>query len=654
MGWFKKDKDEELEEKQNPNSEEEEIHVAGVIENKVESEGGVREKIKTNWSDEYLCLKGLQWDMSQAPRSADKKSKRYNIVLNVCLPTIMNIVDALTASTPEADVSGRDASDKQTALKLSDLISFIFYRNVFEKQWRDIVMQGVHYGPFIASVEWDPDFMGGSGPSRWVGEVSTKCVKKDEIFFDPAIIDLEENLQDCRYIQQRYRKYLSYIKNRWDNGKYAVADVIEDTDVEEGVVSKRATVIKQWERGTPAFISEEDKEKYLDKAAKATDSYKKKMYEDMATGELEGIHCSYSVGTVFLEYNPYVYEDGLYPFAYAVLYQDEKNPYGYGEMRNIVPIQVAYNFCAEIEMASAAVEGLGGGYYNKGSISKPQHDEMMDTAYVHGAWHEVMSKDGMKSKEGTQTPQSLVLFKDFLKQNIDTVTQNTAIQQGVSPGANVPFASIKELGTRADVRNKGKMNIIERLMKQYMPLIISRIGQFYDDEREYRIRGNKSMAIKTVIYDGIQQLIELEDPQKQLAGMIEILEQMKNMDPNSADEYGSFSNKEMKKTWIRNEDEKGEPDYVAKEEEYIADYDVKVKLSDERPTSRNYYEQVAMQMFGIALGPKAFWSTLDSGKFPPVDEILQELKELQQQSEQTTQTPPQTSTPQSGGGNGGE
>jgi hypothetical protein len=630
MGWLKK-KEEKPESNLPEMTDEQRAYVAQVLIDKMASEGGYRQTAENYWSDEYLCLKGDQWDTTLAPRDAKKKSKRPNIVLNVSLPTIMNIVDALTASTPQADVTGREKSDKEVALKISDIISFVFDRNVFDKQWRDIVMQGVHYGPFIGYVPWDPEFMGGAGPNRWVGEIRTLCQKKDEIYFDPAIKDLEENLQDCRFIHQRYPKNLDYIKDRWENGKYVTAELLDDEDEEAGgqFDYQRATVICSWHRGVPLYISEQDKERFKKKATEAKDEYAKTMYEDMANGTLKGVHCAYTAGNVFLEYVPYVYEDGLYPFAYAVLYQDEKNPYGYGEMRNILSPQIAYNKCAEIEMAAAAVEGLGGGYYDKGSISKSQMDEINENSCKAGVWHEVNNKDRMQRKEGTQTPQSLVQYKDFLKINIDTISQNTAIMQGVSPGANVPYKSVAELGSRADVRNKGKMNILERFMTQFMRLMISRIAQFYTDEREYRIRGDKSMAIKTLIYDGLRQLLELGDDetakQAQLAGLIQLFETIRNMDPNTADTFGKFSNQQMKHVWMR-DDENGQK----KEEVYIAEFDVKVKITDERPTSRTYYENLALEMFKIgAIGPKAFWETIYNGQLPPPDEITQELKEMQ-------------------------
>jgi hypothetical protein len=170
-------------------------------------------------------------------------------------------------------------------------------------------------------------------------------------------------------------------------------------------------------------------------------------------------------------------------------------------------------------------------------------------------------------------------------------------------------------------------------MTSFVKLMISRIAQFYTDEREYRIRGNKSNAIQKLIYEGIKELVAL-DPKMQLQGMISLIETIKNMNPETADKYGKFKNEELMREWDRED---------GKKERYIPDFDVKVKIMDERPTSRQYYEQIAMQLYGRALGPKAFWSTIMDGKFPSIDEILQELQQMQQaQTQPQQQTQPTT------------
>jgi len=489
-------------------------------------------------------------------------------------------------------------------------------------------LQMVKYGPLIGFVPWDPTFIGGSGPNKWVGEIRVEYIRKEEIFFDPAILDLERHLQDCRFIHLRVRKSLDYFKNRWEErGKYVAEDYTKLTDdipIDEGFEPRQASLIIRFHKGTPKFLSKEDKDRFLEQAEEERRKghiHNAKEFEDKAAGKLNGVHCSYSTQNVFLEYVPYVYDDGLFPIAYAVLYQDEFNPLGFGEIRNIMNPQVMYNKLAEIEMESFAVEGLGGHFVRVGAMSQRQMDEFTLNAYMGGYNQFVNDPLGIKKREGTQTPQGLIMAKDFYKRNVDTISQNSAIMQGESPGANVPYSSIRELGARADVRTKGKIETLKRFMTQIVKLIINRIGQFYTDDRIYRIRGSRGNMIKTLLYEGIEQIMDMPDTQQQLAALIQLFETAKKGDPATVEEYGRVSNAEMKREWS--------PDGGDEKEEYIPDFDIQVKITDERPTNRNYFEQIAMAMYGKAMGPKAFWKTIEDGRFPDIDEILQELKEMQ-------------------------
>jgi len=587
-----------------------------------------REEAEQYWKDEYLAFVGKQWDLSIAPRSNESKKRHPNAINNFILPTIMNIVDGLTVSMPEAIISGRETSDDVAAEKLNDIISFILYKNKFRQEWKSIVLQGIQHGLFIGAVLWDSHWSGGKGPKRWVGDIRVLHQKKEEIFFDPAILDLEVRLQECGYINRKFRKKLTYFKELFpEMGKFVIPgiDIYADDDMqEEGDNPEQATLIENWHKGTPKFVSKYWKERFLEKADEAyakNDTYKAKEYEDMAKGILKGVHCGYIAGEILLDYIPYCYEDGLYPFVYKVLYKDQKNPYGFGEERNIIMPQVLYNAADEIELDAMSREGLGGAYYDKGSISKAQLENIINFGSQSAAWFEVNSKDGIRERTGTNTPQSLLLFKENKKKIIDTTSQNTAIMQGESPGANVPYASISELGARADVRNKGKEEILEDFLIDTVQLMISRAGQFYDHDREYLIRGNKSNAIKTLIYNAIKRITEMQNPQEQILAMQQVVSIIQTMNADNEAKFGTFNNSEIKKTWEREDGQM---------EEYVPEFDLKIKVQDERPTSRRYYEQMAMALFGRAIGVKAFWETINNGKFPPIEEIIKELNEMQQ------------------------
>ena len=596
-------------------------YVTKIINQQTEAEAGKRKEAEDRWDDEYLGFKGDQWDMSIAPRSKDSKSKRPNSVSNFILPTIKNIHDGLTTSVPEGRFEGRRDENDIMADKLTDVVAFVLYNNDYKKQWKDTVLQGLKHGPFIGAVLWDPHMEGGAGPSAWQGEVLVINQKKEEIFFDPAIIDLEERMQECEFINRKRRKKLTWIADRFEKGKHVESDEDFISGMDEGMNAKQASIIENWHKGTPWEIPKYWKDRFTELAEKAKKEeklYKMQDYLDKAEGIFKGVHCCFTAGTVFLEYIPYIFDDGLYPFILRVLYQDERNPLGFGEEANILMPQVMYNKADEIEAEAMTAEGLGGYFAEEGAMSRPQLNEYKRNAHKGGWIQRVLNIDRMKPRVKTNTPQSSLLYKDKKKETMDIITQNTAIRQGISPGANVPNATIRDLGARADIRDKGKLDILDSFLTEMFQRILSRLAQFYDADREYRILGNKSGVVKTLIFEALEKVSQITDPQEKLSAVIELIETMENMNKENTQRFGTFNNTEMFETQKR--------DGIL--EDYVPEYDIKVIVTDEKPTSRQYYEQMAMALLGKGMGPKAFWKTIEDGKFPPTDEILQELQDM--------------------------
>lgn len=565
--------------------------------------------IEDIWEDEFKMFVGDQWNTNFSYRSKKVRQTRPNSVDNFIFQALTNQHASIIGTTPEVSIEPEGDDDKETAEKLTCLCKFNDKRNKFPMLWKKGVLQFLCYGPIIGAVLWDDTWMGGKGPDRWTGDVRIFMINRRNIYFDPAIIDLDERLQECGFTHLRLRKKLKYFKNTWpEKGQYVSIDNNENDMQDEGNDPQQAYLIMSFRRGMPEFMPEKRKQELLEKAARAEaegDEYKAIEYREMAAGNVEGIHVAYTTTDVFLEYTPYIYEDGLYPFVYKTLYYDENSPNGFGEIRNIKVPQVMHNKADEIEIEAMAREGLGGGYYDKGAITPQQIEIIKKNAGKGGYWAEVTSINRMKEREGVRVPSSLIQYKEQKQRMVETISQNTPIQQGMSPGANIPFRTVNELGARSDVKTKGKIEVLEDFLTELNQLRINRFAEFYTEDRYYRIKGDDGKPVS-----------------------------------------GTFNRAEMYKEWNRKEivNELGEVTGY-KQERYIPEFDVSVKINSERPTDRNYYTTTAFEMFGKqAMGINALWYTLEEGKFPTKEDVLQELTENNmgmQIAETLSQMPPE-------------
>lgn len=634
-----------------PRNEPEENDLLVKIDNSQQyAEGGKRSDIETYWEDEYKIYQGggKQWDTTKGKRNLRGKNRNFNSEDNFVFPMICNTL-APFSNAPTMGISGVEERDNETGDILNGLVPFVLSRNKFQDQWDKIVEQLDKYGPAIGYVGYDQHWIGGSGPDKWVGEITTQYVKKDEFFPDTAILDMEERLQECSFINIKKRKKIEWFAEQWDKGQYVTEDTedIPKGQEDEGQDPKQATLIIHYHKGTPAYVSKEWKKIFLEKAAEAEADglpYKAQDYRDMTDGTLKGVHCAYKANNILLDYIPYIYDDGLYPFVYRVLYRDEKQPWGMGEIRNVVIPQILHNKADEIELGAMLSQGIGGAYYNKGSLSNSQRDELLDNLAKPNAWIEVNDSNGIHERKQTTVPASITNYKAEKKNMIDTISGNTAILQGESIGANVPFKTVKELADRADARTRRKAKVMESFMIEFVQLIINRIAQFYTEDRKYRILGqNQTEALQANAYKILQQIAGMPQgtlPEDQMQAMVNLLKDVavKTEKPKSK----IFKRKMLVKTWEREVvyDESGQE--IIKKEEFIPEFDITVKVAEDRPTDRSYYVTLATQLLGKAMGPKCFWKTIDEGKFPPINEILEELDEIQQAQAQAQAQAEQT------------
>lgn len=566
------------------------------------------------WEDNQKMYSGKHWDVSFIARTRNEKKHRANMVKNHIRSTINNMRDTIVLTIPETKVDSLEeefpidqkeqeqflqqqmqmpmitpVSESMTKSVLAERLTCMLKHNdnidkFFPKYRRNILFFLMH-GPIIDEIIWDNDFEGGSGPETWKGDIRTNFIDKEDFFPDPSIIDLENNLQDCGFINIQYWKKLSYIENRWDRGKFVTHDYHEDDKKDAGSEPSNAYVIKSRHRGKPYYMPDKRKQELIDLAniyKNEGDYYRYKKYIAMSKMEIDGIHCCYTAGSILLEYKPYEYEHGLYPLVFRTRFIDEDNQRGCGEIEDLKMPQMAINKAEESMLSALAKQGLGNIFTNIGAMDTTQKRNYIIRNGLGNSVHEVNDIQGIREQSITQIPPVFMQYSQSQEFFMEKSSSVTAIQKGISPGANVPLGTVQELGNRTDLKTKSISRILEEFLKERDILRIKLMSQFYTEDRYYRLKGDGN-KIKT----------------------------------------GKLNRKDMMFTW----DRKDEDGKIYKEW-FVPEFDLKVRVVSEIPHDRDYHINTALAFMDRGLITKEHvWETHEEGKLPSKDVAIKSMKE---------------------------
>jgi len=569
--------------------------------------------IEEIWDDEDKMQKGggLQWSTTLAYRSKKDRNIRPNSEDNFIFNALSIQHANITATDPTMTANGVEDTDIEIAQKITCMSQFNDKRNNFLSMWDKVTMDFISKGPTVVRTYWDNDWMGGVGPRRWVGDIRVKRIKKEDFFPDPAIADLEEDINEGAFVIERLRKKVKWVEQMFPKFQFQISEESLDTsdsndttsvsDMYEGPDPEMTYVYYYEHRGYPEYMPKERSKELLEASKRYMeqgDYYRSQDYKDASKGDLFGVHGAYVCNGKLLEYIPYLAEHGEYSYDYTTEYNDDESPWGFGEVRNTKIPQLLHNKADEIEIDAMGRQGLGGHFFQKGAISRNQLKEIEQKNGKAGMLFELDNINLIKDRNGVSVPASITNYKEHKQRMVETIGSNTPIQQGLSPGSNVAMGTIQELGARSDVRTKKITKKLERLYERVCKKRIALMAQFYTEDRYYRIKGSDGKYISGTINrnEMMLQWIREEIPVTDLMGNPVI-------NPMT-----------------------GQPEVAQRVEYFVPEFDISVTILSDKPTDRNYYTGVAQTMHGLGLMTgEDLWYTLEEGKFPPKEEILKHV-----------------------------
>ena len=412
-------------------------------------------------NEEWWRLRHWDYARKEQEEEAEKRIEpRSAWLFNALANKHADIMD----NFPEANVLPREKNDERAAKALSEIIPVILERNEFEETYSAGGWYKLKNGTCVTGVFWD------GSKDNGLGDISIKNVDIMNLFWEPGVKDIQ----------------------RSKNVFYVSMEDVEDI--------KAAYPDKEIMAGSDISLTQyikSDAEDNTEKVAVVDWYYKKTIVLEDNNGLIKRknvLHyCKFCNGKVLyatenddeLKYTG-LYDHGLYPFVFDVLFPIESSVCGFG-------------YIDVMKDTQAYIDKMQQGILENGlSLAKPRwavRDDVglnendfcdFSKSLVHFSGN--LGEDAFR--QITSTPMAGI-YETILNNKIEELKDtsgNTAAAQGQT--SNVTSASgIASLQEASGKLSRDANRADYRAFKKICYLVIELIRQFYDEPREFRITG---------------------------------------------------------------------------------------------------------------------------------------------------------------------
>ena len=369
---------------------------------------------------------------------------------------------------PEAVFLPREEGDKDLAKLLSDVSPAVLEMIDFEQTYNDEKWQLLIEGTGVYGVFWNQKKLNG------LGDVDIKKVNILNLYWEPGITDI----QDSRNVF-----YIAYEDKDLLLARYPQL---------EGQLT--TTKISQAKYKTDDSTNQENKAAVVDWYYKKTDQngrtvlhYCKYVNEIcLYSSEEEGLAEGY-------------YEDGEYPFVLDPLYPVEGSPAGYGYVDIAKDTQSDIDTISQAMVLNATMHATPRYFERQGAGINEQEFSDLSKPIIH-----VNGQIDNNFLRPWDVPTMGSDAFNMLQNKIDEIkfiTGNTDVNNGGVPSGVTAASAIAALKEDSGRTSKDTNKAGYRAFRKVILMMLSRMRQFYDIQRQFRITGD----------DGTEQFVTFDN-----------------------------------------------------------------------------------------------------------------------------------------------
>lgn len=358
-------------------------------------------------------------------------------------------------SYPEPIILPRMEDDRDEAQKLSKIVPVVMQMNGFEEVYSRCQWQKMQEGTAGYGVFWDKMKLNG------MGDIAVKKINLLNLFWEPGITDIQDS-------QNLF--YVSFIDNEQLEGVYPQL---------KGKLKNNALSINKYR--TDDSVNLDDKSAVVDWYYHKWDGMRKVLHYCKYVGE-EILYSTENQGE-----EKGLYDDGNYPFVLDPLFPVEGSPCGYGYIDIGKDAQSDIDTLSQAMVLNASASATPRYFIRKDGAINEEEFADFSKPFIH-----VGSNLGQDSILPVQVNVMSGNALNMLQQKIDElkfVTGNTDVNNGGTPSGVTAASAIAALKEDSGRSSKDSTKASYRSYTKIVTMVLERIRQFYDIQRQFRILG---------------------------------------------------------------------------------------------------------------------------------------------------------------------
>ena len=360
---------------------------------------------------------------------------------------------------PEPMVLPRAADDQATAQALSSVLPVVLEQADYEQVYSDVWWRKLKQGTGVTGIFWDPAARGG------LGDIAVRSVNLLMLYWEPGVQDIQDSpdlfhlsLEDTARLTAQYPQLAGHAAGVVDVPRYIH---------EDGQTTANKSVVVDW--------------------------YYKRPDEN---GKLRLHYCKLCNGVVLYasQNDPALaarglYDHGKYPFVFDPLFVEEDSPAGFGYIDVMKDCQNAID-----KMNHAMDENV--------LLASRQRYVLSDTAGVNEEELADLSRDivhvvGRLNEDSFRPLQTAGLqgnslsYRNSRIEELKEISGNRDLTQGGTTGGVTAASAIAALQEAGSKLSRDMLKSAYRAFARQCYLIIELMRQFYDEQRVFRITGQR-------------------------------------------------------------------------------------------------------------------------------------------------------------------